>query len=430
MDLLIPALLAALLAVPAAAAQDGREPLTLDTAVSMAVRSAPAALSAEQDIIIARQRVSEARFMYLPQFTLSATATRANLEYPSVLGPELGERFLDPAISNTFYTLRAQALQPLYTGGKNTNALKLAKAAQNQAKVSYEAVKAEAAYEAKKAFYTVLYQRRLKTSAEEWLALASKLNAGLRKDAFEALEAQALLSGLEEKSKGAASGADAAYAELLRAMNREPGYLADVQGELKTLPVDADPGRELVTAMEYRPELKSELYKAQIDDLGVNLAMTRRYPTIYLGASYDLNAYKVGDLADSSVRANNWLASLAVHFPLSYDVWTQVQQRRAQQRQGELRRVELQDKVRFEILSAQKDALFWQAEAARLEAERTAMKAGYDEAARAARPSMQALRAVCALGDLDARAAGAVYRQLMARIRLELARGRDFAAQQ
>jgi hypothetical protein len=58
------------------------------------------------------------------------------------------------------------------------------------------------------------------------------------------------------------------------------------------------------------------------------------------------------------------------------------------------------------------------------------MKAGYDEAARAARPSMQALRAVCALGDLDARAAGAVYRQLMARIRLELARGRDFAAQQ
>jgi len=413
----------------AAAAQEGREVLTLDSAVFMAVSNSPAALAAEQDIIIARQRVSEARFMYLPQFTLSAAASRADLEYPAVLDPELGGFFLDPSISNAFYPLRAQALQPLYTGGKNTNALKLAKAAQNQSKVNYEAVKAEAAYEAKKAFYTVLYQRRLKESSAGWLALASGLGAAVGKDTFEALEASALVSGLEDKAKQDASGADSAYAGLLMVLGREPGYQADVAGDFKPVPVDDDPGRELVTAMEFRPELKSELYKAQIDDLGVNLAMARRYPTIYLGASYDVNAYKLVDLTDSSVRANNWLASLSIHFPLSYDVWTQVQQRRAQQRQGELRRVELQDKVRFEILSAQRDALFWQGEAAKLEAELAGMKAAYGKAALSAGRSLQALRAVCAIADLDRRAAEAVYRQLLARIRLELARGRDFSGQ-
>jgi outer membrane protein TolC len=421
------AALAAALLAPGAAAQQGRETLTLDLAVSMAVRNSPAVLAAEQDISIAKQRVREARFMYLPQFTLSATASRVNLEYPAVLGPELGEHFLDPSISDTFYTLRAQALQPLYTGGKNTNALKLAKASQNQARVNYEAFRAEAAFEAKKAFYTVLYQRRLGAASAAWLAAASALNSGLRKEPFEALEASALVSGLEDKAKMDASGADAAYSDLLRALNREPGYAADLAGEFKALPVETDPGRDLVTAMEFRPELKSELFKAQIDDIIVNLAMTRRYPTIYLGASYDVNAYRINDLTDSSVRANNWLASLAIHFPLSYDVWTQVQQRRAQQRQGELRRVELQDKVRFEILSSHKDAVFWQGEAAKLEKELAAMKASYAEASRGARPSLQALRALCAVSELDRRAAEAVYRQLMARIRLELARGRDLA---
>ena len=41
--------------------------------------------------------------------------------------------------------LPAQALQPLYTGGKNTNTLKLAKTAHNQAKVNFETARADAA---------------------------------------------------------------------------------------------------------------------------------------------------------------------------------------------------------------------------------------------------------------------------------------------
>jgi hypothetical protein len=71
--------------------------------------------------------------------------------------------------------------------------------------------------------------------------------------------------------------------------------------------------------------------------------------------------------------------------------------------------------------------VFWQGEAAKLEKELAAMKASYAEASRGARPSLQALRALCAVSELDRRAAEAVYRQLMARIRLELARGRDLA---
>lgn len=410
-----------------AAAQKNGESLTLDDAVAIAVRNSPAALAAEQDIIIAKQRLREARFMALPQITLSGTLSRASLEYPALLGPELGDRYVDSRVGDSFYTLRAQALQPLYTGGKNTNTLKLAKTSHNQAKVNFEAVKADAALAAKKAFYSLLYQRRLKEASTHWLSRARELDASLRKDAFEALEAAMLLSAISDSARQAGSGAEAALTDLLKTLNREPGYQVEAVGSLVPLPVKTGASSSLVTAMEARSELKSELYKAQMDDIAVNMAMIRRYPTIYLGASYDVNAYKFSSLADDSERANNWLASIAIHFPLSYDIWTQVQQRKAQQRQGELKRAELQDNVRFEILSAHREAVSWQDEAEKLGAEVSRMKDSYEAASRSARPSMAALRALCALCELEKKSLDAVYNQLLARIRLEWAQGRDFA---
>ncbi|MBI4351425.1 MAG: TolC family protein [Elusimicrobia bacterium] len=420
------ALLLALLAAPAAARESG-ETLTIDEAVSIAVKNSPAALAAEQDIIIARQRMREARFLALPQLTLSGTLSRANLEYPALLGPELGGRYVDPRAGDEFYSLRAQALQPLYTGGMNTNTLKLARTAHSRAKTNYEAVRADAALAAKKAFYGLLYQRRLAESAARWLGRGRELDSSLRKDAFEALEAAMLLSGLSDHAQQAGSGAEAALTDLRRALNREPGYQVDIDGGFEPLPVRTDATGSLVTAMEARSELKSELYKAQMDDIAVNMALVRRYPTIYLGASYDVTSYNLTPLTGDPDRSSNWLASLAIHFPLSYDIWTQVQQRRAQQRQGELKRAELQDAIRFEILSAHREAAFWQAEAAKLGAEVSGMKEDYEAALRGAGPSMAALRALCALCELERKSLDAVYKQLLARIKLEWAQGRDLA---
>ncbi|HAN04846.1 MAG TPA: hypothetical protein DCW72_05650 [Elusimicrobia bacterium] len=411
----------------AALAQDGKDVLTLQDAVALAVKNSPAALAAEQDIIIARQRVREARFMALPQFALSASLNRANLEYPAVLGGDLGDRFIYPSSSDSFYSMRAQALQPLYTGGKNTNTLKLARTAHNQAKVNFETVRADAALAAKKAFYALLYQRALNASFSYWAGRARDLAAAARKDAFEALEADMLLSGIGDRSRQASRGEEAALTELLRVLNKEPGHRTEVVGEFAALPVESAAASSLVTAMETRSELKSELYKAQMEDIAVNMALVRRYPTIYLGASYDVNAYRFSSLAEENERSRNWLASVSVHFPLSYDIWTQVQQRKAQRRQGELKRSELQDRVRYEIVSAHKEAVFWQAEAEALRAESERTREAYDTASRGGRPSMPALRALCALCSLEAKYLEAVYSQLLARSRLEWAQGRDFA---
>lgn len=401
-------------------------PLTLEEVVALAVKNHPVLLSSEQDITIAKQRVREARFISMPQLALSGTFSRVNLEYPMILGPELGDRYLDPEVSRNFYTMRAYALQPLYTGGRNKNTLRLAKTAHNQAKINYDTVKNDAAYNAKKAFYTLLYEKELLAESLRHRAQAGELGGRIRKDPWEIVEYRLLLAGLDRRAEEAGRETETARAELVGLLNREPSSELEIAGEFSARPAVCEIKESLVTAMETRPELKNEIYKAQMDDIAVNMALIRRYPNIYLGASYDVLGYRVDSLNDNSIRANNWAASVAIHFPLSYDIWTQVLQRRAQQRQGDLKRVELQDKIRFEVSDAHRDLEFWTLETVKRAETLAAAEKEFAGAARVSPVSMSALRALGALGELRRSRLESVYRQLLARIRLERARGRDF----
>lgn len=418
----LPVLLLALsVAGPAAAQQDV---LTLDSVISLAVKNDPALMSAEQDIIIAKQRVSEARFLFLPQFALSGTLSRVDLEYPMLLGPELGDLYLDPGIAENFYNMRVYALQPLYNGGRNKNTLRMAKAAHNQAKVNYETVKTDVVLRAKKAFYTLLYCRDLYAAAGKWRGDAGALSAGIKKDGWENIEAGLLLSALQKRAEQAGRDLEAARAELLKVLNREPNYKFDVEGSLAQASVRTDMQKSLVTAMEARSELKSEIYKAQLDELAVNMAMIRRSPNVYLGGSYDVIGYRDGAAANS-VRSSNWMASVAIHFPLMYDVWTQIVQKKAEQRKGDLQGVEVRDKIRFEIMSAWKELEFRQAESAARKEELAGVKRDYEEASRRGPATPAALRAFAAICELERAYLGSVYDQALAKTKLEWSQGRD-----
>ena len=420
-------ILAAVLAFPCAApAQRVQDVLTLDEVVRLAVKNNSSVLFSEQGIIISKQRVREARFLSLPQFSLSGTFSRANLQYPTVLGSELGARYLAADVSDNFYTLRAYALQPLYTGGRNTSALRLYKTAHSQAKVDYETVKNDVVYTAKKNFYAVLYSKALNSSAALFLEKAEALSAGFKKDSFEDIEAQLVVAGLRSKLLIAKKDLEAASASMQKLLNREPGYSADVAGAFVLQPVREDLKKSLVTAMESRSEMQSEVYKAQMNDIAVDMAMFRRYPNVYLGASYDVVGYRAA-IPDGDMKSNNWTASVAIQFPLSYDIWTQVLQRKAQQRQGDLKRSELQDNIRFEIASAYRDLDFWQKEAQERKTLLERLSADYERALHGGRTSMEAVRALLLLCDFEKSYFESVYNQLLARIKLEWAQGKDLS---
>ncbi len=400
------------------------EVISLTKAIELSEKNNPTLLSAEQDIIIAKQRVKEARFMALPQFSFAGTLTRLNLEYPMVLPQEFGGRYLDNSISENFYALRAYAFQPIYTGGRNKSTFRIAKTAHKEAKVKYETVKRDVVFDTKKAFYTLLFKKKILEISDFWGKRAKDLLPKIKKDKWEAIEIKTFESGLNSERAAFEKDLRLARKTFQKIMGRQTIPALDISGELEIYPVKIDKNKSLITAMEMRSELKSEIYKAQIDEIAVSMAMIKSYPNIYLGASYDIVGYNTS--AQNDVRSNNWIASLAIKLPIPWDTWTQVNQRRAQQRKGDLKRSDLRDEIRFEVINANENLDFWQNESEKRKDILLKIKKEYQNSVRKNNLPMSALRTLKEVYNFDKSYIESVYEQTMAKIKLEWAQGRDF----
>ncbi len=192
-------------------------------------------------------------------------------------------------------------------------------------------------------------------------------------------------------------------------------------GSLTTAAVKVEVERAVLWAMELRPELQSQTYKAQIDAIGVNLANGRRYPTVSVGGDYELTAQSF------PLNKNNWDVTLGVKIPLTYDLWSQLKQKKAEQRQGQLTRSDLQDQVRLQVRQAAESLRYWQEEWPRREKQWRRIQGLYDAAAGKAGAAIGRIRAQQSLLDLRLAYLASVTEHLLARARLERAVGREIA---
>ena len=400
------------------------EVISLSKAIELSKKNNPTLLSAEQDIIIAKQRVKEARFMALPQFSFAGTLTRLNLEYPMVLPQEFGGRYLDNAISDNFYALRAYAFQPIYTGGRNKSTFRIAQTAHKEARVKYETVTRDVVFDTKKAFYTLLFKKKILEISDFWGEQAKKISPKIKKDQWEAIEIKTFTSGLSSEREACEKDFRVTKMIFQKIMGRQTIPTLEISGEFEINKVKIDRNTSLITAMEMRSELKSEIYKAQIDEIAVNMAMIKSYPNIYLGASYDVVGYNTSSQND--VKSNNWIASLAIKLPIPWDTWTQVTQRRAQQRKGDLKRSDLRDKIRFEVINANENLDFWQKESEKRKFILLNIKKEYQDSINRNNLPMSALRTLKEVSIFEKSYIESVYEQTMAKIKLEWAQGRDF----
>lgn len=404
------------------------ETLSLEESLHLAVQNSARLLSSEQSIIIARQRVKEATFRFFPQISFSGTLSRSDINYPMVLPPEFGSRLLNPGLDpdEDFYTARSYLHQAVYTGGRNVSTLHMAQTALKQAKTSYEAVKRDEILNLKNVFYRMMYCKENSKLSKKWLTRMKAASASLGRrgiSGWEDIEIKSLLNRMESQVQKAVQELSLARLEFLKALNRELDSQVDIAGDFKVLPVKLNLVKAIVWAMELRPELKSEIYRAQMDAIAVNLALSRRYPTVYLGAGYDFVGHEF------PLKTTSWEASLSIHFPLSYDFWTQIQQKRAEQRQGNLKRAELQDKVRLEVRQAWKKLDFWQSESMRRQSAWMELSEQYESQSLRLPPSVAALRAINSLYQSQRRFIDGIRQQLLARANLEWAVGRGLVSE-
>ena len=397
---------------------DAQRVYTIEEALRL-TRNDPKLQSAEQDVIIAEQRVKEARFQFLPEFGLQASATKYDARYPFSLSEDARNILLFPSQDENVFSGRGYMRMSLYEGQRGMNTLRLAQAANQQALSNRDSVRLDLAFHVKKAFYELLYAQEETKGADELASAVERASAEDGLGVWERIEVEASVGAAAARASEARHQLDAARLAFLRALNLELDTPFRVDGVLETKPVKAEVEKAVVWAMELRPELQSQTYKAQMDAISVNLALGRRYPTLFVGGDYELTDQRF------PLKKNNWDVTIGLKVPFSYDYWTQIVRKKAEQRQGQLARAELQDRVRLEVRSAAETVAYWQDEWPRREARYKRVAGLLEAGAGRPGPALSKIRARSGLLELKLSHLAAIKEHILARARLERPMGRE-----
>ena len=331
--------------------------LTLESAIRLGLENNSQFLTAQQDITIAEQRLSEAKLRYLPQFAVQGTASWYKSDSAMVL-PEAGINRLLPASKNTdgnnFYGVGITATQYLYSGGRINGTLKLARTNLKQAQSRYEAVKNAVVLDIKTAFTRLLYAQENATLTENiWNAVEKWY---LSQDGWTRIRQMSLLAQLQAAAHEAQNELANARLAMLVSLNKETNAPLTISGSLEPVQVQGDLPHFQLWATEFRPELKSAIYALELDSIAIDLALSKRYPDILVNASYE----RVGD---SNLEDENKQVSLAVRLPLPYTFSQQITQKKAEQKKSTLRRAAIEDEIHVQVAQSYAQMAFWQQEA-------------------------------------------------------------------
>jgi outer membrane protein TolC len=417
---------AATAAAPGGAASPEKV-FTLEDAQRLAVLNDPKVLSAEQDKIIAQEREREARYLFLPEFGVQASATRYDAQYPFSLSHDFRNILLFPNNSqfggNTgdIFSGRGYMNLSLFEGGRTLNTLRLAEAANKQANSELESIKLDLALSVQEVFYRLILAQERAFAADQNERGAEDVLSGTKLDTWDRVDAEAQLASARAKASEARHQLALARLSFLKGVNVELDTAFSVSGSLESAPVNPDIDKLILWAMELRPELQAETYRAQMDAISVNLAAARRIPTLFASGDYEFTKDRF------PVNRSNWDMSIGVRVPFSYDYFTQLRRKRAEQRQGQLKRAELQDRVRLEVRQAYETLTYWQNEWPQREAQYKKIQVLYDSGPRQGGSPLSRLRAAAGLLDLKVSFLSAVTEHRLALARLERAVGRQLA---
>jgi outer membrane protein TolC len=400
----------------------------LDAALAIALRNDSRLLSFEQDRVIAGQRLTEAKLVFLPEFGVQASVTKFSALYPFAASPELGSRLVFPAGSEfnrtgseDIYSGRGYMNFPVYEGGRSVNTLRMAQAALKQAQSNYESVRMDVVLAVKEAFYRLLLAQERVSALAGMAGEAQRMAAALSLSPWERIEAEGLAGRARQWAAQAGQEHGLRRLDFLKALNLELDTPFRIGGRLEQDPADVDPRKAALWAMELRPELQAETFKAQMDALAVSLANSRRYPTLFIAGDYEVTDQHW------PLRSNNWDVGVGIKLPFTYDVFTKLRQKRAEQRQGQLKRAALQDQVRLEVRQACDHLEHWRLESGLRYQQHRTVSGLYEKAAPGAAPSLGKLKALMTAIELRLSYLDAVTEAVLARARLERAVGRDLA---
>ncbi|MDR0291920.1 MAG: TolC family protein [Elusimicrobium sp.] len=395
--------------------------ITLETAIRLGLENNTQLLAAAQSIMIAQSRVSETSMMRLPQFDLLATATSYDLDSVSVLPEALGLRVIYPqqGSSSNFYGASVSAVQYLYSGGRISGSIKMSRANLKEEQSKYETEKNKVILKVKLAFYNFLYATKYLELAEKNYAAAQNYAKKQNpRNSWERVSMVAAAERFRAEINTARRDYRRAYQSMLENLNKELDSEIKIKGDFKPFIYENEVSKLNLWAMQFRPELQTALYEVEMYNLAANISLGQKYPDVILGASFE----KVGE---NTLSNTNKQISLAVRLPLLYSYFTQPKQKKAQQKQSALRRADLEDSIRQQVLTNFDNLMFWQQEIKERESSVAALSKEIKKSEAAGVFGIESLDALEAYHKAQASYLEAVKENLLSKAQLEWAVGQD-----
>ncbi len=302
------------LLLPAAAAGQVANTLTLDEAVERALRANPQMVQASTTLGTAEFSVRQTWASFLPSLSVS---TGASVSASERFNPQTNTVVSSPSSDN--YNARFNSSLDIFTGGRRGAELRSARADARAAEAGLVEQRFAVTLQVKQAFFNVLRaEEQIQVGevrvelAEEGLAAAERrlsVGSATRSDVLRArLELtdarQTLLDARAQKRT-------AAYA-LGRLVGVEgpvePRLLEPLEPE--PLAVDRDELTELALARS--PAVAAARADAEAGDAGLSAARAQWFPSLSAGAGYTV----ANDDPTLSQATNSWSLSLGLSYPI------------------------------------------------------------------------------------------------------------------
>lgn len=367
-------------------------PISLDEAISMALKNNEVLQLSEQKILSADAKVSQAKAARKLRLNLDSSATRIDNQisneftFPAsvgtpvittnaavnVLGVDFPFTLTIPSTTialplpsarlfsrNTSYDAKVSFLQPLYTSGKLEGIIFQARKGKELAALAHKRAKAETVYAVKKAYYGALKAKALAdvagdsiTQAKESLKTAqAKLKAGKIPE----LDVMTADIHLKESYQQLAQAQDA-YTLALMMFNHllgqeeelyEPKDI-DEKERLEISPESTALAEYLREAMDKRLEFEELAVSVELAKSGVKVAKTGKKVSIGVSGSYNFTG------SEFPPKNKSWSVSLAGTWTLydSGDTSARVRDAELNVKEADARLAQLKKQVALEVKQA------------------------------------------------------------------------------
>ncbi len=335
--------LISLLIVDAAVAEGEGGNLTLDQAISVALREHPAVKQFRENLAASREGIGVARANYFPQANFLGSyyygnAFGATLRPQTSSGPVggLSSAGISTPAGN-FYFYQFQATQLVYDFGKTPGTVAESRANFKGSEQDYLGTRQQVVLDLRTGYFGYLAARRALKVQEETVRQNQELTkqaqgffqVGL-KAKIDVTKAEANLYQAEANLIQAKNNVELARVTLQNDLGIKTWPYKDVEDVLEVTPQPRPLEELLAQATERRPEIQKNRFQQEFNQAAIKVARAGYFPTLNSVAAYGWQSID----QPFATLPSNWYVGAAVTFPLFNGLATKytVSQNKAQLR--------------------------------------------------------------------------------------------------